>query len=159
VEKREQRRPMSPKTIDPAIDVCDIPLPVLVDQIKSHDVRDEDPKGDKSLGLFIGTPNGNLRVAAKDGNADLAKASIGEGADIRHREGNDKRSCYDIANLSAQDHLRKANISQREERDRHARIAQGCQNVINYLQSIAQKKLIEAIQEGRPDRVVSYRLV
>ncbi|CAF1659219.1 unnamed protein product, partial [Didymodactylos carnosus] len=28
-----------------------------------------------------------------------------------------------------------------------------------YLQSIAQKKLIEAIQEGRPDRVVSYRLV
>ncbi|CAF1323563.1 unnamed protein product [Didymodactylos carnosus] len=93
VEEREQRRPMSPKTIDPAIDVCDIPLPVLVDQIQPHDVRDEDPKGEKSLGLFTGAPNGNLRAAAKDGNIDLAKATIGEGADIRHREGNDKRSC------------------------------------------------------------------
>ncbi|CAF3738531.1 unnamed protein product [Rotaria sordida] len=159
VLNEEQRRPMSPKTIDPGIDVCTVPLPVVVDQIKPHDINDEDSKGQRPLGVFAGTPNENLRKAAKSGLLDQAKASIADGADIRHREGNNKQSCYDVAILSSQEYARKSNSGTQEERYRHAASAQGCQYIVQLLQSIAQTKLIEAIRDGRSDRVQSYHLV
>ncbi|CAF0735650.1 unnamed protein product [Adineta steineri] len=159
VVNEEQRRPMSPKIINPEIDVCTIPLPILVDQIKPHDINDEDPKGHISLGILAGTPNENLRKAAKTGNIELARDSIAKGADIRHREGKSQQSCYDVATLSIQEHLKKSNVGTLAERSQHRNLAESYQNIAQFLQSIAQTKLIEAIKHGRSDRVLSYHLV
>ncbi|CAF1144913.1 unnamed protein product [Rotaria magnacalcarata] len=161
LETEERRRQSSSTTIDPDIDVCQIPLIILVDKIKPHDVNDEDPKGRISLGVFAGTPNGNLRKAAEQGLFDLAKASIAEGADIRHRESNTNLSCYQIVLSSAQKHMSqaRATLGHHEEQVQHTAIAQRCNQIASLLQNIAQTKLIEAIQENRSDRVVSYHNV
>ena len=137
------------------LDTCELVAPLPVKPIPAANT-DPEGLGNKSLGLFSGSPNTNLYAAAKDGNAYEANEAIGQGADICFVKGN--RNAYQVAQESVKEFhakLHQGNVGF-ENREKLQAMMLGCQQIADTIRQVAHKKLVEAVEQSDPSLVRAY---
>ncbi|CAF0934026.1 unnamed protein product [Adineta ricciae] len=146
------------KAPDLDLDTCELVTPVLVDPIPTATEHTEGAIGKSGKSLFSKNPSSNLHDAAKNGSVWEAQRAIGEGADICYRKGN--RTPYEVALASEKEYdlqLKAAVLISSNCKVLEQMVA-GCQQIANMIQHIANKKLIEAIDQSDASLVKAYHL-
>lgn len=128
------------------LDTCELVAPVTVSSIYISTEDAEGGLGTKRRGLLSETPNNNLYDAAKNGYVMEAQKAIGQGADIRRRNGN--RTPYEVALIFEKEHSSKLRSTK----------AGGCRQIAYMIQQIAQTKLVEAIGQSDAGLVMAYNV-
>lgn len=140
------------------LDTCDPVTPAVVNPIHTDSDDEEEILGKQWKGLFSGSPNNSLHEAAKNGSVWEAQKAIGQGADIRHRKKN--HTAYEVAILSEKEyrhHLQSTKLIV-VDRSMLETMMTGCQEIASMIQRIAQIKLVEAIDQSNPSKVMSYHI-
>ncbi|CAF0924529.1 unnamed protein product [Adineta ricciae] len=146
------------KAPDLDLDTCELVTPVLVNPIPTTTERTGGAIGKSGKSLFSKNPSNNLHDAAKNGSVWEAQRAIGEGADICYRKGN--RTPYEIALASEKEYdlqLKAAVLISSNCKVLEQMVA-GCQQIANMIQHIANRKLIEAIDQSDASLVKAYHL-
>jgi len=146
--------------VDPStIDVCPLVRLSPPASLQPSGPNDEDPLGEKSRGTFKGTPNDQLKSAAKKGDLDSAQKAVSEGADVRHLF--DGKCAWQIALQARESALQKREsiVNDWNRRSELMREANACERVADYCVTVATTKLKEAVAEGKDARVAAYHSV
>ena len=139
------------------LDTCIFATTITVKPIQIGNT-DPDRLGERSKGMFSGTPNSNLYDEAKEANIHGVTSAITDGADICYRKGN--CTAYQVAHQAMVECQLKMNSGSLDYMERQEKGQQfyRYQQIMSTIQQIAQTKITEAIDKSDAGLVMAYHL-